>query len=115
MLWNQAGIHGSRADTRDFPGSPVLRTSASNAGDEAEILHAFPQKKKKQKKQKQYHNKFKKDFKNDPHQKKKELTPKEALRIKLPSPGQFIAILGKAFGCPQGTGLFLLTNSFIEI
>ena len=59
--------------------------------------------------------KFKKDFKNDPHKKKKELTPKEALRIKLPSPGQFIAILGKAFGCPQGTGLFLLTNSFIEI
>ena len=49
------------------------------------------------------------------HIKKKELTPKEALRIKLPSPGQFIAILGKAFGCPQGTGLFLLTNSFIEI
>lgn len=47
--------------------------------------------------------------------KKNELTPKEALRIKLPSPRQFIAILGKAFGSPQGTGLFLLTNSFIEI
>ena len=49
------------------------------------------------------------------HIKKNELTPQEALRIKLPSPRQFIAILGKAFGSPQGTGLFLLTNSFIEI
>ena len=75
----------------------------------------FSQKKKKKQTQKRYHNKFKKNFKNDPHQKKKELTPKEALRIKLPSPRQFIAILGKAFGCPQGIGLFLLTYSFIEI
>ena len=81
VLWNQTGILGSRADTRDFPGSPALRTLASNAGDagsipgwEAEILHAFPpkQKNKKTKKtQKQYHNKFKKDLKNDPHQKKR--------------------------------------------
>ena len=101
----------------------VLRTLASNAGDagsipgwEAKILHAFQPKKKKKKKQKRYHNKFKKNFKNDPHQKKKkELTSKEALRIKSPSPRQFIAILGKAFGCPQGIGLFLLTYSFVEI
>ena len=57
----------------DFPGSPVVRTSPSNAGgagsnpgQEAKIPHvSWPKKKKKNPKnikQKQYCNKFNKDF-----------------------------------------------------
>ena len=60
---------------RDFPGSLVVKTSPSSAGDAglipgraAKIPHAsWP----KNIKQKQYCNKFNKDLKkNDPHQKK---------------------------------------------
>ena len=62
----------------DFPGGPVVKTSPSNAGGvgstpcwRAKIPHASPPKKKKRehKQQKQYCNKFNKDFKNGPHQK----------------------------------------------
>ena len=61
---------------RDFPGSPVVRTLPSNAGGAgsipgqgAKIPHAsWP--KNQNIKQKQYCNKFNKDFKNSPHQKK---------------------------------------------
>ena len=60
----------------DFPGSPVVKTSPSNAGgvgsipgQEAEIPHAlWP--KNQNIKQKQYCNKFNKDFKYGLHQKK---------------------------------------------
>ena len=60
----------------DFPGSPVLKTSLCNAGgmgsipgQGAKISHAsWP--KKQNIKQKQYCNKFNKDFKNDPHKKR---------------------------------------------
>ena len=55
----------------------MVRTSASSAGgvgsiprQGAKIPHAL-QSKNQNIKQKQYCNKFKKDFKNDPHQKKK--------------------------------------------
>ena len=59
----------------DFPGGPVVKTSTSNAGGAgsipgqgAEIPHAsLP--KNQNIKQKQYCNKFNKDFKNGPHQK----------------------------------------------
>ena len=59
----------------DFPGSPVVKTSTSDAGGlssipgrGAEIPHAsWP--KKQNIKQRQYCNKFNKDFKNGPHQK----------------------------------------------
>ena len=58
----------------DFPGSPVVKTSASNTGgvglipgQGAKIPHASWPKKPKQK---QYCNKFNKDFKSGPHQKK---------------------------------------------
>ena len=62
---------------RDFPGSPVVQTSPSNTGGAgsipgqgARIPHAsWP--KHQNIKQKQYCNKFTKDFKNGPHQKKK--------------------------------------------
>ena len=62
---------------RDFPGGPVVKTSPSNAGDGGSILgrgaknpHAlWP--KNQSVKQKQYCNKFNKDFKNGPHKKKK--------------------------------------------
>ena len=61
---------------RDFPGGPVVKTSPSNAGgvgsnpgQGAEIPHASQTKKTKTN-QKQYCNKFNKDFKNGPHQKK---------------------------------------------
>ena len=60
---------------RDFPGSPVVKTSPSNAGGAgsipgwgAKISHAS-RPKDKTIKQKQYCNKFNKDFKNGPHQK----------------------------------------------
>ena len=69
----------------DFSGGPMVKTSPSNAGGvgsipawRAKIPHASQQKKKNQKpkrtknvKQKQYCNKFNKDFKNGPHQKEK--------------------------------------------
>ena len=59
----------------DFPGGPVVKTSPSNAGGAGSILgqgakipHAsWP--KNQNIKQKQYCNKFNKDFKNGPHQK----------------------------------------------
>ena len=60
---------------RDFPGGPVVNTSPSNAGDaglipgqEAKNPHAS-QPRNQNIKQKQYCNKFNKDFKNGPHQK----------------------------------------------
>ena len=59
----------------DFPGSPVVKTSPFNAGGVglipgrgAMIPHAS-QPKKQNIKQKQYCNKFNKDFRNGPHQK----------------------------------------------
>ena len=61
---------------RDFPGGPVVKTSSSNARGEgsipgwgARIPHAS-RPKNQNIKQKQYCNKFNKDFKNGPHQKK---------------------------------------------
>ena len=63
-------------EMRDFPGGPVVKTSPSSAGRAglipgrgARIPHAsWP--KNQDIKQKQYCNKFNKDFKNGPHQKK---------------------------------------------
>ena len=61
---------------RAFPGSPAVRTLPSNAGGAgsipgwgAKIPHAS-QPKNQNIKQKQYYNKFNKNFKNGPHQKK---------------------------------------------
>ena len=60
---------------RNFPGSPVVKTLPSDAGGVgsisgrgAKIPHALWPKNLKVK-QKQYCNKFNKDFKNGPHQK----------------------------------------------
>ena len=60
---------------RDFPGSPVVKTSPSNAGGAgsipgrgAEIPHASCPKNQNIK-WKQYCSKFSKNFKDDPHQK----------------------------------------------
>ena len=60
---------------RDFPGGPVVETSPSNAGGAgsipgpgAKIPHASGPKNQNIK-QKQYCNKFDKDFKSGPHQK----------------------------------------------
>ena len=60
----------------DFTGSPVVKTSPSNAGGVgsipgrvAKVPHAL-RPKNQNIKQKQYCNKFNKDFKNDSHQKK---------------------------------------------
>ena len=60
----------------DFPGGPVVNTSSSNAGDAgsipgqgAKIPHAFRPQKQKHIRQKQYCNKFHKDFKNGQHEK----------------------------------------------
>ena len=61
---------------RGFPGSSLLKTWPSGAGVWVQSLigelrshMSWGQKKKKQQKQKQYCNKFIKDFKNGPHQK----------------------------------------------
>ena len=66
-----------KSELRDFPGGPVIKTSPSNAGDAgsipgwgAKIPHAsWP--KNQNIKQKQYCNKFSKDFKRMVHIKKK--------------------------------------------
>ena len=73
-----------KCEQRDFPAGPVVKTLASKAGGVglipgrgAKILHVWKPKKKQKKnqktktiKQKQYCNKFNKDFKNRPHQKR---------------------------------------------
>ena len=71
------GFYGSQDNGAwDFPGGPVVKTSPSNAGGAglipgwgAKIPHAS-QPENQNIKQKQYCNKFNKDFKNGPHQKK---------------------------------------------
>ena len=72
---------------RDLPGSPVVETSPSNAGGAssipgwgAKIPHAW-RPKNQNIKQKQYCNKFNKDFKNGPHQKKKKTLKKVPVYI----------------------------------
>ena len=67
--WQDSGLW-------DFPGSPVVKTSLSHAGGTdaipgwgAKIPHAS-QPKNQNIKQKQYCNKFNRDLKNGPHQKK---------------------------------------------
>ena len=67
---------------RDFPGGPVVKTLPSNAGGAgsipgwgAKVPHASGPKHQNIK-QKKYCNKFNKDFKNGPHQKKKNLKKK---------------------------------------
>ena len=75
LQWHQTGY-------QDFPGGPVVKTLPSIAGSagsipgqEAKIPHAlWP--KNQNIKQKQYCNKFNKDFKNGPHQKKKKTLKK---------------------------------------
>ena len=59
---------------RNLPGGPLVKTLPSNAGDTglnpgwgAKIPAGLGAKNPKHKKQKQYCNKFKKDFKNGPH------------------------------------------------
>ena len=57
---------------RDFPGSPVVKTSPSNAGVGVQSLVRelrSPPASRPNIKQKQYCNKFNKDFKNGPHPK----------------------------------------------
>ena len=61
---------------RDFPGGPVVKTSPSNAGVTGSIsgrggakIPRASRSKNPNVKQKQYCNKFNKDFKNGPHQK----------------------------------------------
>ena len=63
----------------DFPGGPVVKTSPSNAGGvgstpgQGAKIPLTLQPKNQNIKQKQYCNKFNKDFKNGPHQKKTSL------------------------------------------
>ena len=61
---------------RDFPGGPRVKTLPSNAGGGGSIpirelrCHMPPGWKKQNIKQKQYCNKFNKDFRKGPHPKK---------------------------------------------
>ena len=76
MSKNQ-GLTGqySKESDWDFLGSPVVKTLPSNAGGAGSIpgrgakLPRASQPKTQNIKQKQYCNKFNKDFKNGPHQK----------------------------------------------
>ena len=68
------GLYDPEAVLRDFPGGPVVKTSPSNTGAVGsipgwgvKISHASQGKKPNNK----YCNKFSKDFKNGPCQKKK--------------------------------------------
>ena len=79
VTFNQRGMF------RHFPGGPVVKTSPSNTGGAgsipgwgAKIPHAS---RPKNQKQKQYCNKFNKDFKNGPHQKKKNLKKKKKRNV----------------------------------
>ena len=79
--------------TRDFPGSPVVKTSHSNAacvgsipGRGHKIPHASGPKNGNIKKEKQYCNKLNKDFKNGP-QKKKSLKKKKKKTLPTLSKG----------------------------
>ena len=72
-----SGMHLLKSTFWDFPGGPVVKTLSSNAGSAgsipgrgAKIPHAS-RPKNQNLKQKQYCNKFNKDFKNGPHQEKK--------------------------------------------
>ena len=67
---------GSKQSVGDFPGCPVVKTSPSSAGGAgsisgrgAKIPHALLPRNQNIK-QKEYCNKFNKNFKNGPHQKK---------------------------------------------
>ena len=74
--WRNVGKGGIKRSTREFPGGPVAKILPSRAwgvcsipGQGAEIPHAPKQNKTKWNvKQKQYCNKFNKDFKNGPYQ-----------------------------------------------
>ena len=90
---------------RDLPGGPVVKTSPSNAagtglipGPGAKIPHAS-RPKNQNIKQKQYCNKFNKDFTNGPHKKKKIFKKKRTslvaqwLRIRLPTQGTRVRAL----------------------
>ena len=77
----------------DFPGSPVVKNSPSNAvgaglipGQGAKIPYASRPKSQK-KKQKEYCNKFNKDFKNGPHQKKKKKIRGTMIKIHIREEG----------------------------
>ena len=65
----------TKAFSRNSPGGPVVMTLPSNEGDEGSNpgqgtkISEASRPKKQNIKQKQYYNKFKKDFKNCPHQK----------------------------------------------
>ena len=83
MSGTKAG--GIKRNHGDIPGSPVVKTSPSNAGvagsvpgQGAKIPHALWTKKQNVK-QKRYCNKFNKDFKNGPHQRKKNLKKRKEI------------------------------------
>ena len=71
--------------TGDFPGGPVVKTLPSNAGGVGSIpgwgarIPQASRPKSKSIKQKQYCNKFNKDFKNGPHWKKRKKTNPQVL------------------------------------
>ena len=77
------GVLKKKENIGDFPGSPVVKTSPSNVGGAGSIpgwgvRSHMPRGLKNQNiKRKQYCNKFNKDFKNGPHQKKKRNLKKE--------------------------------------
>ena len=93
----------------DFPGSPVVKTSkafqcrgaGSIPGQQAKIPHAS-QPKNQNGKQKQYYNKFNKDFKNGPHRASLVV---QWLRICLPLQGTRVrTLVWEDSTCRRATG-----------
>ena len=88
-IWERKS--GQEVTDGDFPDGPVVKTSPSNTGGAgsipgwgAKIPHAsWPENQNVE--QKQYCNKFNKDFKNGPHQKNLKKTPKPQLLKKKKS------------------------------
>ena len=77
----------NRCRAMDFPGGPVVKTLPSNAGGVgpipcwgAKIPHVSGSKNQNIK-QKQYCNKFDKDFKNGPHQKKNRYRAMSSIQV----------------------------------
>ena len=72
--WRNVGKGGIKRSRREFPGGPVTKISPPGRGVcvrflVRELRSHMPQNKTKQNvKQKQYCNKFNKDFKNGPYQ-----------------------------------------------
>ena len=102
----------------DFPGGPVVGTLPSNAGSEglnpgrgAKISHAS-RPKNQNVNQKQYCNKFNKDFKKLVHIKKKKTLKKKSVLRCLPR-GKQTKNVSFIIGCKSSQAIYLLSIPYL--